>query len=440
MHPTSDDERVRALIATARQRARRGQSFDAERLLRQAEAEAPGHPLVLGEIAARLLREGKTAQAALLLKDAAENQSTTPELWFHYATALRELGRLDEAIAALDRALELEPRMVRALLEKGIIQQSQGRPRAAATTYKTALQMIPPTVKPPAELEPLLQQAQRAVEENNRALETYIEGCLQEIKGRFPDEPLHRFEQCVDILLQKRRIYRQQPTFMYYPELPAIEFYDRALFPWMETVEAAAVDIRQELLAVFGEKLELQPYVSLPKGVSMPQWQELNNSRRWSVYSLWNEGKAFPEHIARCPKTVATLQGVPLWDIPGYGPTALFSILDAKTRIPAHTGPTNTRLVAHLPLIVPPGCGFRVGGQTRAWNPGEGFVFDDSIDHEAWNDSNVPRAVLIFSIWKPYLSEAERELTRALTTSIGEYYGTGPDNQNTDELSAPAPP
>ena len=110
--------------------------------------------------------------------------------------------------------------------------------------------------------------------------------------------------------------------------------------------------------------------------------------------------------------------------MPGIGPTALFSILDAKTRIPAHTGPVNTRLVVHLPLIVPPGCGFRVGGQQREWQTGKAFVFDDSIDHEAWNDGDEPRAVLIFDIWSPYLSEAERELTRVLTTRIGEFYGT----------------
>jgi aspartyl/asparaginyl beta-hydroxylase (cupin superfamily) len=104
----------------------------------------------------------------------------------------------------------------------------------------------------------------------------------------------------------------------------------------------------------------------------------------------------------------------------------MFSILDARTRIPAHTGPVNTRLVVHLPLIVPQSCGFRVGGQRRDWEAGKAFVFDDSIDHEAWNDSDEPRAVLIFDIWSPFLSEAERELTRALTTRIGEYYGTLP--------------
>jgi len=271
-------------------------------------------------------------------------------------------------------------------------------------------------------------------------LESHIENALKELRARFPDEPLHRFEQCVDIMLQKRRIYRQQPTFMYFPELPAIEFYDRESFPWLETIEAAADDIRGELLEVLTDKTDIEPYVVLPKGAAgVDQWRELNNSRRWSVYSLWNEGKAFPGHIARCQKTVAALGKAPLWDIPGYGPTALFSILDAKTRIPAHTGPVNTRLVVHLPLIVPPGCGFRVGGQTREWHPGEAFVFDDSIDHEAWNDSEVPRAVLIFSIWKPFLSEAERELTRALTTSIGEFYGTPGAGDASAQISGPAP-
>src|SRR5579862_1517663 len=187
----------------------------------------------------------------------------------------------------------------------------------------------------------------------------------------------------------------------------------------------ALADIRSELLAVLAEgDAALDPYVAFPGGMPMEQWRELNNSRRWGVYSLWREGQAYPEHIARCPKTVKALADVPRWDVPGNGPTALFSILDARTRIPAHTGPVNTRLVVHLPLIVPPGCGFRVGGQMREWVPGKAFVFDDSINHEAWNDSDLPRAVLIFDIWSPYLSEAERELTRALTTRIGEWYGT----------------
>jgi aspartyl/asparaginyl beta-hydroxylase (cupin superfamily) len=126
--------------------------------------------------------------------------------------------------------------------------------------------------------------------------------------------------------------------------------------------------------------------------------------------------------MARCPRTVATLAELPQVDIPGHGPTAFFSILDAHTRIPPHTGVTNTRLTVHLPLIVPAGCGFRVGGEIREWQVGTAWVFDDSIEHEAWNDSDVPRAILIFDIWNPALTPLERDLVREATTAIGDYY------------------
>jgi len=155
----------------------------------------------------------------------------------------------------------------------------------------------------------------------------------------------------------------------------------------------------------------------------LDQWRELNNSRRWGVYFLWKAGTPIAEHIARCPRTVKALEAWPRWDVPGYGPTAVFSILDAKSHIPGHTGVHNTRLTVHLPLIVPPGCTFRVGGERRTWELGKALVFDDSIEHEVWNDSDVPRAVLIFDIWSPYLSPAERALVSTLTTGVGEYYG-----------------
>jgi aspartyl/asparaginyl beta-hydroxylase (cupin superfamily) len=100
----------------------------------------------------------------------------------------------------------------------------------------------------------------------------------------------------------------------------------------------------------------------------------------------------------------------------------VFSILDAHTRIPPHTGVNNTRLVVHLPLVVPPGCGFRVGSEQREWQPGKAFVFDDTIEHEAWNQSNEPRAVLILDTWNPRLTQSERAFVRAVTAGVGEYY------------------
>jgi aspartyl/asparaginyl beta-hydroxylase (cupin superfamily) len=423
--PSVNDQRIRALIASAKRNAEQGRPSEAARLMRQAEIEAPRHPLVLNESALRLLNSGNASGARTLLDQAAKADASNAEIWFNLAAALRKLDRVDEALAALEKSLAIDPRSVAALLEKASLEELQCKPRAAAMTYRTALQLIPPGFRPPKWMEPALDRARDAVEANNHDLESYIEEGLKHIRARYRDESLRRFDQCVDTMLQKRRVWRQQPTFMFFPELPAIEFYERERFPWLDAVDAAADDIRAELVDVLTDgQAALDPYVDFPNGMPMEQWRELNNSRRWGVYSLWREGKAFPEHIARCPRTVAALREVPRWDVPRNGPTALFSILDSKTHIPAHTGPVNTRLVVHLPLIVPPGCRFRVGGQEREWHPGKAFVFDDSINHEAWNDSDLPRAVLIFDVWSPYLSEAERELTRALTDRIGEFYGT----------------
>ena len=97
----------------------------------------------------------------------------------------------------------------------------------------------------------------------------------------------------------------------------------------------------------------------------------------------------------------------------------MFSLLAPGTRIPPHTGVANTRLVAHLPLIVPPTCGFRCGATTVEWRVGEPFVFDDTIEHEAWNSSDELRVVMIFDLWPPALSERERAAVARIIPASG---------------------
>jgi aspartyl/asparaginyl beta-hydroxylase (cupin superfamily) len=81
----------------------------------------------------------------------------------------------------------------------------------------------------------------------------------------------------------------------------------------------------------------------------------------------------------------------------------------------------NARLICHLPLVVPPGCGFRVADQVREWREGELLIFDDSIEHEAWNESASDRILLIFDIWRPELDEAERRAVAALFEAVDAY-------------------
>ena len=104
---------------------------------------------------------------------------------------------------------------------------------------------------------------------------------------------------------------------------------------------------------------------------------------------------------------------------------ALYSILEPHTHIPPHNGMLNTRLICHLPLIVPDNCRLRVGNHTRAVEEGKVLIFDDSIEHEAWNDSDEVRVILLFEIWRPELSADEVKALTALYDAVNLYPQSG---------------
>jgi len=221
---------------------------------------------------------------------------------------------------------------------------------------------------------------------------------------------LRRARVYLDRLCGLRKIYSPQPVGGHFPFLPNYEFFDERLFPWLGQLEAATELIRSEFLALWEDGGAPAPYVAFPEGAPVNQWQELNHSSKWGAYWLWRDGVRQDDCIAKCPGTASLMESLPLLHLPGKGPTVMFSILEPHTRIPPHTGSTNIRGTVHLPLIVPEGCAFRVGGETRAWEEGKAWVFDDTIEHEAWNDSDQTRVILIFDCWNPYLTEIERDV------------------------------
>jgi aspartate beta-hydroxylase len=382
------------------------------------------HPAILNDKALHELRSGNAAAARELLERAVARDSANTRLLMNLAGALRRLGLAADEMRVIERVLAVEPRHLFALLQKATLLESQGKTRAAAKVYHNALQTIPPGTSLPGALRGLVDKAIAATQANDAALEAYLGEQLQELRTRHADAEQDRFDHCIDGFLGRRRIFTPQPTFLNFPQLPAREFYPRAQFPWLEQLEAATADVREEFERIFTEDAaHLEPYIAYPQGVPLDQWVELNHSRRWSVFYLWRNGKPVGEHLQRCPRTARLLTTLPLLEIAGYAPTVFFSILDAKSHIPAHTGVTNTRVIVHMPLIVPPGCRFRVGSTTREWQAGTAWVFDDSIEHEAWNESDVPRAILILDVWNPYLTAAERDLVSGMVTGIARYYG-----------------
>jgi aspartate beta-hydroxylase len=234
-----------------------------------------------------------------------------------------------------------------------------------------------------------------------------------------------RFAECLDIFFGRKKPQLPKPGLMHFPKLAPLTFFPRAMFDWAERAEAATDAIRAEVRAVLAESdAGFIPYVQKSGADAAPGsvWEPLNRKTRWGAYFLFNQGERVAPHCNACPATTALLESLPLVRIPGRGPTAFFSRLLPGTRIPPHHGATNTRVIVHLPLIVPPGCALRVGNDTQAWQPGRILAFDDTIEHEAWNDSGEERVVLIFDVWNPFLSSAECSYVTAMTAALAEFY------------------
>jgi len=225
-----------------------------------------------------------------------------------------------------------------------------------------------------------------------------------------------------DLLTGRVQTYLPRPVHYYFPGLPVREFFERELLPWIEKFETFGDSIRQELtLALGSHQNNFVPYVNEDETLPLDQWAALNRSTNWSSLHLIANGRSSPEMRALFPKTFEALSCLPQPDVPGRTPSAMFSALQPRTRIPPHHGVSNARLVLHLPLIVPDKCGFRVGSETRYWKVGEAWVFDDTIEHEAWNDSDELRVILIADIWNVFMNDVERQVYREIVTAVDRF-------------------
>jgi len=394
------------------------------RVWEQVHALAPAHPQALFHLGRYALHRKNPTRARDLFEQAANADPASPVLPLNLSYAFRDLGDAQREMDAIIRALTIDPYYFPALLAKGMLLERSGQVRKASRIYKDVLKIAPPEGEIPPEFQEPMRHARDVVRDNALALEQALNSRLGEVQHRHANENLDRFEECKDIALGKKKVFTQQPSMLLFPRLPAIQFYDDAQFPWLKDLEAVSGAIREELIAVMKEDAGgFQPYVSHPDGAPLEQWKELNKSPRWSTYFLWKDGTRMDDACARCPRTAAASEAIPvLDDTPNFGPTIMFSVLAPRTHIPPHSSVTNARLVVHLPLIVPEGCRFRVGNETRDWREGKAWVFDDTFDHEAWNDSDEYRVILMIDVWNPHLTLAERELVSTLLNGMRDYY------------------
>jgi aspartyl/asparaginyl beta-hydroxylase (cupin superfamily) len=361
----------------------------------------------------RALKTGDLAAAEGLIERAATERPDDYTLWLRLAGVRRGMGKPRIALEAVHRALALAPRDFAALLMRASLLERLGDPEAGEA-WGNALANKPDGELPPQFAAAVTQGEQRHAEWLN-SRETRMKARMAGCEARAGEEERKRIGRFRNNALRRSRPYHSSPTHFHFPELAEREFHPRRLFPWIDDLEAATATIANELEAVMqAERAELVPYIQYDDHLPLDQWRPLNRNSDWTAVHLWRNGERIDANARHCPATMAFLQQVPQPAIGGAGPNAMFSLLAPQTSIPAHVGVNNARLVCHLPLVVPEGCWFRVGSETRFWKRGEAFVFDDTIEHEALNPSDQLRVVFIFDIWHPDLTEVERDAVTAL--------------------------
>ncbi|RKR06938.1 beta-hydroxylase [Kushneria sinocarnis] len=170
-------------------------------------------------------------------------------------------------------------------------------------------------------------------------------------------------------------------------------FFDASQFSWTGPLEADWQKIRAELDEVLRERDQLPNF----QDISEDQ-QRLSKDDQWKTFFLYGYGYRMEENCERCPETARLIE-----QVPGMK-TAMFSILAPGKHIPAHRGPYKGVLRYHLGLQVPEPreqCRIRVDEQIAHWEEGRSMIFDDTFDHEVWNDTDGQRVVLFMDVERP---------------------------------------
>lgn len=423
---SANPESVR-LLEAAQAHAARGDHAAAERAYAALLERDPAHPEAATAISRGALQRGDTARAIACLERATAAAPAHPQLTKNLGVAYVAAGQLERARATLVRAVELQPAMFGAWLELGQVQERLGDRRGAVTSFLRAVtraqvqgHWLDESTTPPWLVDNVL-HAMDVVRSGRR--EIFL-GLLAPLRERHGAAALARVERCLARYLNELALAppdaRQKPKFLYFPDVPSQPYYDKSLLPWTQALERECAAIRAEAQAVLDDPAALTPFLELKDSTHADAYLRGTDAPpAWDALFFYRHGERVAAGHARCPRTSAVLEALPLVRIGAHAPEICFSVLTAGTEILPHHGVSNIRLVVHLPLIVPRDCAIEVGGERHDWREGECVVFDDTFEHRAWNRSDRTRVILLMDAWNPHLTEVEREAVTLLIEEIG---------------------
>lgn len=416
-------------LQLARQLAQQGQIAQAEAAYLRILAVAPEEVEALNFTAMCEVARGQPARAIPLLEQAKAIQPDNDETLKNLGASYRAIGNLDAALNALQRAVQIAPDYFVARLHLGVVLQQLGRTQDAVITYTRAINSaqkegfwLSEASTPPG-LSILVKNAMRYAWAGRR---NWFFDVLSTLRSRYGSDALRRVDACLAGIVGDTPIQypdaRQKPTFLYFPELPTTPYFKKTLFPWIAAFEQQTKAICDELFTLLVSDENFEPFLKFHTPSSAAAYLGGSGAAAaWNAFFFYRHGEHFKENCLRCPLTSSVLEALPLVRIREHAPEICFSVLTPGSHILPHRGVTNTRVVAHLPLIVPTDCALSVGGELHVWKEGECMVFDDTYEHEAWNRSQQIRVILLMDTWNPYLTEVERMAVTDVVAAIGDF-------------------
>jgi tetratricopeptide (TPR) repeat protein len=406
---------------------KQGKAKEAEVAFRRVLEAEPDHVEALNVVGLAALRDGDIDRALELLKRATAVDGGQALSHLHLGRAHAAAFELDSAAAAYAMALERAPSLHAARLHLAELHEKRGDSLRAVMTYARALNDAQAegrwldAATTPAALQKAVDHAQQFVRGHRLAAFAQL---MEPFARQYGAAALRRVEQALRIHLHLEPVVypdpRQKPTFLFFPGLPATPYLDKGLIPEIEDFEAATPDIRAELQALLPSSAGRERVFHTGE-LETAHLRGLDTPPSWNGYYFFRHGERRVDNCAACPITASTLDALPLARVHGHGPEVLFSVFSPGTHLLPHRGVTNTRVVGHLPLLIPDDCALRVGGEDHHWREGEVVVFDDTYEHEAWNRGSRTRVVLIFDLWNPFLSLPERAVLAELVVAMGEF-------------------
>lgn len=417
------------LLQEARALMAAGRVDEATGLFRRIADAEPRHVEARNALAVAALRAGDALGARAQLDAVLAVAPDDPLTLNHLAQLQQALGDTAGALQTYAALLERQPTLYAARLAYALLLEATGDATLAARQAFRAIrhaqragrwlsaESTAPGLRGP------VTRAMALVDQHRRAL---CDRLFAPLVQRFGPEAMQRVAGFVALQLGEATYTpadpRQRPTAMPFPGLPQSPYVDKRRIAGIAELEAETPAILAELQAVLAHDAGREQVFDDP-ALAREFLRSPRGPASWDGYYFYRHGRRNDTNASRCPRTLAAVDRLALARVPGHGPEVLFSTLGPGTHLLPHHGVTNTRLVAHLPLIVPPDCALRVAGEEHAWRVGEVVVFDDTYSHEAWNRSDELRVVMIFDLWHPELSEAERIAVCELQAALGDFAG-----------------